>query len=77
MHLYSDVRSPQTVKEGERVRAGTVARAEAVRTAQRVREGSDHVTVVGTAPPARRTMGDGKADGYRVPNRSTASGSGP
>lgn len=77
VHLYSDVRTPATVKQGEAVRASTVARAEAARAAQRASEGSDTVTVVGSPPPATRTLGDGKADGYRVPNRSTASGSGP
>lgn len=77
VHLYSDVRTPATVKQGEAVRASTVARAEAARAAQRAGEGSDTVTVVGSPPPATRTLGDGKADGYRVPNRSTASGSGP
>lgn len=77
VHLYSDVRTPETVKQGEAVRASTVARAEAARAAQRAAEGSDSVTVVGSPPPATRTTGDGKADGYRTPNRSTASGSGP
>lgn len=77
VHLYSDVRTPDTVKQGEAVRTSTVARAEAARTAQRASEGSDTITVVGSPPPATRTVGDGKSDGYRVPNRSTASGSGP
>ena len=75
--LYSDVRTPETVKQGEAVHASTVARADAARAAQRASEGSDAITVVGSPPPATRTVGDGKADGYRVPNRSTASGSGP
>ncbi|MFZ5844049.1 MAG: hypothetical protein ACOY3E_14270 [Pseudomonadota bacterium] len=75
--MYSDVRTPETIKQGEAVRASTVARAEAARAAQRATEGSDTVTVVGSPPPATRTLGDAKADGYRVPNRSTASGSGP
>jgi hypothetical protein len=77
VHLYSDVRTPEIVKQGEAVHASTVARAEAARAAQRASEGSDAITVVGSPPPATRTVGDGKADGYRVPNRSTASGSGP
>lgn len=77
VHLYRDVRTPQIIKQGEAVRASTVARAEAARAAQRAHEGSDTVTVVGSPPPAKRTVGDGKADGYRVPNRSTAGGSGP
>lgn len=77
VHLYSDVRTPETVKQGEAVHASTVARAEAARAVQRASEGSDAITVVGSPPPATRTVGDGKADGYRVPNRSTASGSGP
>lgn len=75
VHLYRDSRSAATIASGEQVRNATLARAKAARAAQLARETGGGITVIGQQPAAKRTRGDGNADGYRTPNRSSSGGS--
>ena len=71
VQLYTDTRTAQDIKSGERVRSSVLAQANAARAEQLTRERSRGVTVIGKVESDNRTAGDGKSDGYRTPNRSS------
>ncbi|NQD35648.1 hypothetical protein HPT27_01350 [Permianibacter sp. IMCC34836] len=74
VHLYRDERTAATLASGQKVRADTLAQAQAARSAPAAKGGG--VTVVGATASANRTAGDGKSDGYRSPSRAPKSNSG-
>lgn len=74
VQLYRDNRTPATIASGLQVRATTLAMANTARASQLARETGRALVVVGKTESTGRTGGDGKADGYRTPNRSTRRG---